>query len=169
MTDQVLGLPQWPDVPPAVDESGGSHLVLALGEHPRTIEVATGWLREAQTHAPSRLVDRIEDVEHVLQDCRTGVRLLVVGDQYDVLTTLATARAHGLGPAELRCFVVEPDAEPGDLPVFCAHCRATHRVRTRPGSQAGCPGCGRTLEVHPHHSASRGSFLASDARARELS
>ncbi|MBF4162419.1 dimethylamine monooxygenase subunit DmmA family protein [Nocardioides acrostichi] len=164
----VLGLPVWPAQPESVDPSGTSHLVIALGDHPRTASVAGAWVAEAEALAPSRVVSHPDDVGPALAASRTGVRVLVVGGTYDVLTVLATARAHGLGPTELRSFVVDVDEPLVDLPVYCAHCRATHRLHTAPGEEVDCPGCGRRLEVHPHHSAVRGSFLASDARARDV-
>lgn len=168
-----LGLPRWPAAPEDVDPTATSYLVLALGTHPRTAQVADAWVRAGEARVPTRLVvgDDLEsarpDLETALAAARTGVRLMVVGGQHDVLQTLALARHHGAGPAELRSFVVDP-AGPTDLPVYCAHCRATARMHGEPGGLTTCPSCARTLEVHPHHSAVRGSFLASDAHACEL-
>jgi len=166
----VLGLPAWPVAPEPVDPSGTSYLVIALGSRVRVAEVAGAWVRDAEGRAPTRLVvlddvdaQRAELVE-AFEAARTGVRIMVVGGQYDVLTALALARAHGAGPDELRAFVVDAS----DLPVYCAHCRDAHRLVGARGGEVDCPGCGRRLEVHPHHSATRGAFLASDARAREL-
>ncbi len=174
MSSEVLGLPRWPAAPGPVDPAGASYLVVALGAHPGTTEVAARWVRLGERRAPTRSLtvagidgDRAAIVR-ALEEARTGVRILVVGPQYDVLLTLALAREHGAGPAELSCFVVDAGSGPTALPVFCAHCRATHRVVGEPGGEVTCPGCSRRLEIHPHHSARGGSFLASDARAREL-
>lgn len=171
--ERVQGLPVWPAVPEEVDPTATSHLVLALGTHPRTAEVAGAWVRAGEARVPTRLVvaDDVEsgaaDLAAALDAARTGVRIMVVGGQHDVLQTLALARRHGAGPAELRSFVVDADV-PGDLPVYCAHCRDTFRMHGAPGGTTTCPGCARTLDVHTHHSAVRGSFLASDAHAADL-
>jgi len=175
----VLGLPRWPVEPEPVDPTGASYLVLCLGRDPRAADVAAEWAAEAERIAPTRLlsVDGIDrdrpKVDVALHAARTGVRVLVAGEQYDVLLTLALAREYGAAPTELQCFVV--DAVPGHttghttgLPVYCAHCRWTYRMVGAPCGETTCPGCDRHLEIHPHHSALRGSFLASDARAREL-
>ncbi|MFW6775845.1 dimethylamine monooxygenase subunit DmmA family protein [Nocardioides sp. CPCC 205120] len=178
MGEQVLGLPVWPAEPEPVDAGGTSYLVVALGTAARTAEVAAGWVRAAEGRAPTRLVvaDDLgsgrEDLLAALGTARTGVRIMVVGGVCGVLGTLALARSCGAGEAELRSFAVDGAAaaagEVVDLPVYCAHCRAPHRVRATYGGAATCPGCARHLEIHPHLSASQGSFLASDARAREL-
>lgn len=176
--EPVLGLPVWPAEPEPVDASGTSYLVVALGTAPRTATVAADWVRAAEGRAPTRLVvaDDLDagrsDLEAALTAARTGVRIMLVGGQCDVLLGLALARAYGAGEAELRSFAVDGAAaaagEATDLPVYCAHCRDTHRVHAPYGGEATCPGCARHLEIHHHLSASRGSFLASDARARDL-
>ncbi|CAN5606394.1 dimethylamine monooxygenase subunit DmmA family protein [soil metagenome] len=171
--EPLLGLPCWPDTPEPVDPTAASYLVLCVGADERAVEVAAGWSAAAERLAPTRLVavagldDGRASVEQALDAARTGVRILVVGGQYDVLRTLALAREHGAGPAELRSFVSDA-GRATHLPVYCAHCRSTHRMVGQPRGEADCPGCGRRLEIHPHHSAQRGSFLASDVRAREL-
>lgn len=183
-TEPAPGLPVWPVEPESVDPTAATYLIIAIGTDPTTAEVARTWVSAAEHRAPTRLVvaDGVDsdaaghdpagtghvDIVTALQAARVGVRIMVVGRQYDVLTTLALARAQGAGEAELRCFVIDAEAPTVDLPVYCAHCRATHRMHTCPGGSAVCPGCGRRLEVHEHHSAARGSFLASDAEARDL-
>lgn len=166
----TLGLADWPSAPEPVDPTGRSWLVVACGDG-ESDAVAADWATAAERLGPTvRLaIDSCDGpgrdtLVATLAACRTGVRVMVVGNQHDVLTALALARQHGAGASELRCFVVDD----GMLPIFCAHCRDTHRVTAEPGGTVDCPGCGRHLEVHPHHSALRGSYLASDARAREL-
>ncbi|SKZ74344.1 Uncharacterised protein [Mycobacteroides abscessus subsp. abscessus] len=88
----------------------------------------------------------------------------MTGGQYDVLTALALARESGAIADELSAFVTDTT----DLPVYCAHCRDTFRGVGAPGGVVECPGCARRLEIHEHHSASRGSFLASAVDARDL-
>lgn len=170
-TPAILGLPRWPIAPEPVDATGNSWLVVACGADPRVREVAAAWVAEATGNGPTTLVaidsaDGTAAVELVcaLDQARTGVRIAVVGDQYDVLVALALARSHGAASAELRSFVIDGAA----LPIFCAHCRDTHRVEAVPEQTVDCPGCGRHVEIHQHHSAHRGSYLASDSRAREI-
>ncbi|WP_300458538.1 dimethylamine monooxygenase subunit DmmA family protein [uncultured Nocardioides sp.] len=174
-TAPALGLPWWPSAPEPVDPAAAGVLVLALGVDPRVAEVATAWADEAERVAPTRVVTVPEGIDGgaatvsaALTTARTGVRILVVGAQYDVLRGLALARGLGAGPRELSAYAVDAGAARADLPVFCAHCRAVRRLHTTPGGTVDCTGCGRHLEVHGHHSASLGAFLTSDSRAREL-
>lgn len=166
--DAAFGLPVWPLLPEDVDPAAATYLVVALGADPRTGAVAGEWVRLGEARVPTRLVvaDDVEtgwtDLAAALGAARTGVRIMVVGGHHDVLRTLALAREFGAGPAELRSFVVDPVGVT-DLPVYCAHCRATRRMRGEPGGETLCPGCARTLAIHGHHSAARGSYLASDA------
>lgn len=159
------GLPFWPAVPEAVDESGASFLIVAIGGEPMVGEVSRGWVTAAEAIGPTRLVvvDTMSSpadksaLAEALASTTTGVRIHVVGGQYDVMTTLSTARDHGAVAAELSAFVVHTR----DLPLYCAHCRDTFRVDGMPGAVVDCPGCARRVEIHTHHSATRGSFLAS--------
>ena len=174
-TQPAPGLPVWPTAPESVDPSAASYLIIAIGTDPITAAVARAWVSAAEQRAPTRLVAADSDgdagrgeIVTALEAARVGVRIMAVGGQYDVLTTLALARAHGAGPAELRCFVVDSDTNETDLPVYCAHCRRVHRMRGRAGGRAVCPGCERRLEIHEHHSAVDGSFLGSDSQARVL-
>ena len=168
----ALSLPRWPAEQEPVDPGGTSYVVVAVGPDAEVAGVAGGWVRAAEALAPTALavLDAMSDpadrttLADVLDRARTGVRVLVVGGQYDVLQTLAFAREIGLLPHELTSFVTHTR----DLPLYCAHCRDTHRVEGEPGGEVTCPGCARRLEIHAHLSAARGSFLASDARAREL-
>ena len=169
----ALSLPHWPEVPPAIDPSGRGFLVIAVGADRQMAATASRWVKAAEEIGPTTLVelgamtspqDRAA-LGQALGQARTGVRIYATGGQYDVLQVLAAALEAGAIPAELHSFVTSRR----DLPMFCVHCRATGRVEAAPGALADCPGCGRTLEVHPHLAAARGSFLASDATARTLS
>lgn len=165
-------LPVWPEAPEPVDAAGSSFLVVALGRDPETARVARGWVDQAEPMAPTTLgvLDGTDDpadratLDRLLAGARTGVRLMVVGGQYDVLLVLSAGRAAGLLPVELRSFVTSTT----ELPLYCAHCRDTHRVTGAPGDEVTCPGCARVLEIHAHLAGALGSFLASDARASEL-
>lgn len=169
---QVPSLPTWPATPEPVDTTATSYLVVAIGAQPRTGEVAGSWVHAAEAVAPTRLLclDSMDDdqdrdrLDEALAGVRTGVRIMVVGGQFDVLTALTVAREAGAIPAELSGFVVHTD----DAPIFCAQCRGTFRVPAAPGDEADCPGCARTVEIHGHFASALGSFLASDARARDI-
>ena len=147
--------------------TGASFLVIAIGSAPATSKVAGDWVVAAEVVAPTRMVvldsisterNRIE-LDTALRSCRTGVRILVVGGQYDVLVALTAAREVGAVPTELSAFVVHTD----DAPIYCVHCRSIFRGQAGPGQEIGCPHCDRTLEVHSHFAAALGSFLASDS------
>lgn len=80
-----------------------------------------------------RASDRTE-FEDALKRARTGVRVMLVGGQYDVLTALAIARDSGLIPEEITSFVVDTE----DLPVYCAHRRITFRAEAAPTDLLRC-------------------------------
>lgn len=167
-----LGLPIWPQAPGAVDTTGSSYLVIAAGHDEAVSAVARQWVNDAEAVAPTLMlvIDSMADprdrgaVDRALGAVRVGVRILVAGGQHDVMVTLAAARAAGALPQELSAFVTHTR----DLPLYCAHCRDTFRVEGQPGDVVECPGCTRPLEIHAHHSAALGSFLASATDAREL-
>lgn len=165
-------VPEWPAAPPTVDPTASSYAVVAIGPHPRARAVAAAWVADAEGRAPTALIvlddmtdarDRVE-LADALGRVRTGVRVMVVGGQHDVLIALTAARDAGAMDAELAAFCVHTD----DLPVYCAHCHGTHRAEAAPGDEVACPGCGRQLEIHPHFTRALGTFLASDAQAGEL-
>jgi len=166
------GMPVWPDTPDGIDPQGATFLVIAASPEPEAHNVAQIWMTAAASVAPTRLlvVDSLADdndrsaVEQAIAKACNGVRIMVVGGQHDVLLTLAAARAAGALAEELSAFVIHTR----DLPMYCAYCRDTHRVVGQPGEIVECPGCRREVEIHQHCSATRGSFLASDARARTL-
>lgn len=167
-----LALPAWPAAPEPVNARAAGYLVVAIGPEESTRSVAGEWAAAAAAIAPVVLLvldtmasaaDR-ESLQTMLGRVRTGWRILVAGGQYDVLQALAATRDAGATPGELTSFAVHTR----DLPVFCAQCRHTSRVVGAPGDEVECPGCGRTVDIHPHMSAALGSFLASDARARDI-
>lgn len=166
----ALSLPNWPEHPERVDTSGTSFVILSFGGL-EAADTAGAWVSEAAEHGPTTLLvfDQFDDyaaaaLPDVFDRCRTGVRIMVVGGQHDVLAAVALARSCGAGDCELRVYATHTR----DLSFFCAHCRGTHRAEAAPGQLVGCPGCSRTLEVHAALNVSRGSFLASDAQARDL-
>lgn len=167
------GLPHWPTEPDAIDPAASSFLVVSVGDDARTGEVAATWVRAAEAIGQTHLLvldslTRDDDgaaLRVALGQVTTGVRIHVVGGQYDVLTALSVARECGAVDTELSAFVVHTR----DLPVYCAQCRRIFRGEGNPGGTTSCPGCARTLEVHPHHSAALGGFLASSAEPEATS
>jgi hypothetical protein len=165
--EPVPGLPEWPTVPPAVDVTGASFLIVSIGQDPQTSHAARGWVRAAESAGPTRMLvlDSLAadaDATALRQaygELRTGSRILVTGSQYAVMMALAWAYDAGAISAELTAFVTDL----GDLPMYCAHCRDIHRVVGAPGGVVTCPGCSRRVQIHGHHAPRLGGFLASAA------
>ncbi|MFW0794430.1 DUF3445 domain-containing protein [Gordonia sp. CPCC 205515] len=166
------GLPRWPTTPAEVDPSAAAFLIVAVGHDPLTAQVSRTWVAAAEIAAPTRLLvlDTVEQetdrraLVAALGEAVTGTRIMIAGGQYDVLVALAAARAAGAIADELSSFVTDAS----DLPLYCAHCRHTYRTTGVPGDVVECRGCARQVEIHSHHSATRGAFLASAADAQEL-
>lgn len=154
----------------SVDTTGASFLIISFGQG-ENAGVARTWLNGAAALAPVQWLtfadfnaDTSRQLGRAFGSSLTGVRIMVVGPQFDVLQTIAVARRRGALEQEITSLITDT----AELPIYCAHCRATSRVRGGAGDTVACPGCARTLEVHPHLSGTRGSYLASDARARDL-
>jgi hypothetical protein len=154
----------------AVDPSGKLFLIISFGSG-ENAALARAWLAEAAELGPVQWLafsdfapETGRQLSQALSSSLNGVRIMVVGPQFDVLQSLALARAAGALENEVRSLVTNT----ADLPVYCAHCRATSRVVGGVGDAVTCPACARTLEIHAHLSSVRGSYLASDALAREL-
>jgi hypothetical protein len=160
-----------PDRPGIVVDPGGKiFLIISFGSG-ENAALARAWLAEAAELGPVQWLtfadfapETRRQLYQALSSSLNGVRIMVVGPQFDVLQTLALARAAGALENEVRSLVTNT----ADLPVYCAHCRATSRVVGGVGDAVTCPACARTLEIHAHLSSVRGSYLASDALAREL-
>jgi len=162
---QVPSLPHWPERPEQVDTDGTSFLVLAVGSADEVATVAGGWVAQAEAVGPTTLgildsVDAPEDlrtVEELLGRARTGVRVMVVGGQYEVLRLLSLLRRRGALESELTAFATDTTA----IPLFCAHCQTIFRAEAAPGGEDDCPGCARRLEIHEHMAVLLGAFLGS--------
>lgn len=167
------GLPEWPSTPPPVDVEGRAFLIVAIGDDPSTAHVSRTWVGAAEAVGATHLLvldamDHDDDraaLEQHLASSVVGTRIMVAGGQFDVLAALAAARQRGAIAAELSAFVTAAD----DIGIYCAHCTATSRVVGGVGDVVTCPGCGLSVEIHQHHSATRGSFLASAADAEVAS
>lgn len=154
----------------AVDGSGSSFLIISYGQD-ENAGFARAWLTEAAPVGPVQWLtfadfspDTRRQLSRALRSCRNGLRIMVVGPQFDVLQTIALARSIGALEKEVRSLVTDA----ADLPIYCAQCRVTSRVRGGAGDVVTCPACARTVEIHAHLSGARGSYLASDALARDL-
>ena len=154
----------------AVDGSGSSFLIISYGQG-ENAGFARAWLTEAAPVGPVQWLtfadftpDTRRQLSRALRSCRNGLRIMVVGPQFDVLQTIALARSVGALEKEVRSLVTDA----ADLPIYCAQCRVTSRVRGGAGDVVACPACARTVEIHAHLSGARGSYLASDALARDL-
>lgn len=154
----------------AVDGSGASFLIISFGSGENAAR-ARMWLTEAAESGPVQWLtfadynpETSRQLYRALSSSLNGVRIMVVGRQFDVLQTIALVRSAGALENEVRSLVTNA----GDLPIYCAHCRGTNRVVGAVGDVVTCPACGRTVEIHAHLSGVRGSYLASDALAREL-
>jgi len=168
--EQTIHVPQHPGTAVSIDETGTSFLIVSYGEG-ENAAIARTWLSEAAAFGPVQWLtfpdfnaDTARHLSRTLSSALTGLRVTVVGTRFDVLQTFALLRGKGALEGEVRGQV----SDNGDLPLYCAHCRATSRVMASPGDLVECPACARTLEVHPHVSAARGSYLGSDAYARTL-
>jgi hypothetical protein len=168
--EQVLNVPSRSAAQVSVDTSGTSFLITSYG-HGQNAETARRWLTDAARLGPVQWLTFTDFNPHskrhlarAFRSSLNGVRIMIVGTQFDVLQSVALARNNGALAEEIHGFI----SDASDLPIYCAHCRATSRVPGAAGDLAVCPGCARTVEIHPHLSAVRGSYLASDAHAREL-
>ncbi|AGP30439.1 hypothetical protein A606_03950 [Corynebacterium terpenotabidum Y-11] len=113
----------------------------------------------------------LAQLRRMLQTSTVGLRLLITGTEWQVLTVAAVARECGLLTSEIRASATSPgiSGEAVPLIVFCAHCEAeTLSPATTPGATTACAGCGRHLEIHPHVNSSQARYLGSDATAGAL-
>lgn len=154
----------------SVDTTGTSFLVISFGRG-ENAAAAREWLTEAAATGPVQWLtfEEFDDdtgrrLGWVFNSSLNGLRIMILGPQFDVLQSVAVARRSGALETEIQALITDT----AELPIYCAHCRATGRVRGGAGDTVTCPGCARSLEVHPHLSGTRGSYLASDARARDL-
>lgn len=155
---------------PLLDTSGTSFLIISYGDGENS-GVARSWLTEALEIGPAQWLtfalfssDAERQLSRTLTSSANGLRIMIVGAQFDVLQATALVLRSGALAEEIRCLV----SDVSTVPIYCAHCRETNCVAGEPGDRVVCPGCARALEIHPHLSAARGSYLASDACARDL-
>ena len=144
-----------------MDATGRDFGVVSFGQD--GLVVAGWWLTEiAGLPAPSwslssegAAADLLPALTTRLRQSATGLRLMVVGPEQDVLAVQSCALEAGLIHAELTLFATSTKARS----LYCAHCKTTSSVQAAVGSVAPCAGCGRGLMVYSHLSTRSGSYL----------
>lgn len=186
----ATSLPRWADAPPPVDDTSSEQMLVrcdgdaGAGDHwlrelrARGIEPLQVRVRAPRVTSPTLLrtdADRgltgLAQVRRMLDTATVGLRLLVTGTEWQVLTVTATALGCGMLRSEIRAAATAPgiSGTPVPLIVFCAHCEAeTLSPAATPGDTVTCAGCRRLLAVHPHVNSSRARYLGSDATAGDL-
>ncbi|WP_312778369.1 dimethylamine monooxygenase subunit DmmA family protein [Corynebacterium variabile] len=189
-TPPATSLPRWAALPPQIDDTSSEQMMVVCdgddgtGEHwlrelrARGIEPLQVRVRAPEATAPRLLAadaDRglngLPQLRRMLLTSTVGLRLLVTGTEWQVLTVTAVARECGLLASEIRASATSPGISGDAVPliVFCAHCEAeTLSPATTPGATTTCAGCGRHLEIHPHVNSSQARYLGSDATAGAL-
>ncbi|WP_395105250.1 dimethylamine monooxygenase subunit DmmA family protein [Actinomadura sp. SCN-SB] len=153
--------------PPAVDPSGRSYAVIAVGAAARP--VAGRWLAELASRADrppvwSARVDRLDGTvlaafEERLRAATVGWRLMLAGPEADVMRLRARAVRAGAVPAEIREHATEADRRR----IHCAHCRAITEAEVGVGGTVECRGCGLTLRCQRHFSRRLAAYLGVEA------
>lgn len=171
VTSAAWSLPNWTDLPPEPDVTGAAFLLAGYGDAD-TNSVLDRWREVLRKFGAEDRVQVHRDTQFdrwsfypALEQSRCGVRLMIAGPQYDVLTAMATARECGLESGEITGFATSVE----DLPLFCPHCQWISRAYAEPFGTHICSGCQRELMIRPHFSSQRGSFLGVDAQAKEIS
>ncbi|AWT26572.1 MULTISPECIES: dimethylamine monooxygenase subunit DmmA family protein [Corynebacterium] len=186
----ATSLPRWAPAPPPVDDTSSEQMLVicdgdaGAGDHwlrelrSRGIEPLQVRVRAPRLCAPvpvhtaeERGLTGLSQLRRMLDTATVGLRLLVTGTEWQVLTVTAAALECGLLRSEIRAVATSPgiSGDPVPLIVFCVHCEAeTLSPAAAPGGTVTCAGCGRLLDIHPHVNSSRARYLGSDATAGEL-
>jgi hypothetical protein len=184
----TTSLPRWTGTPPAVDDTSSEQMVVTCdGGDPTTttwisdlrdrgIEPLQVRVRAARPGAPvlvddDRGLTGLVPLRRMLDAATVGLRLLVAGEEWQVMTVISSALQAGLLHPEIRGFATERGLSGDNVPliVFCVHCEAELlSPGGRPGGTVTCPGCCRLLEILPHVNGSRARYLAADATAGAL-
>jgi hypothetical protein len=186
----ATSLPRWSDTTPPVDDTSSEQMLVrcdgdaGAGDHwlrelrARGIEPLQVRVRAPRVTAPTLLrpgTDRgltgLPQLHRMLDTATVGLRLLVTGTEWQVLTVTATALEAGMLRSEIRAVATAPGISGDAVPhiVFCAHCEAeTLSPASSPGTTVRCADCGRLLDIHPHVNSSRARYLGSDATAGAL-
>jgi dimethylamine monooxygenase subunit DmmA-like protein len=139
------------------DEGRSRVTTLLSGADPltpvRTAAFGTRW--DTQTEAALR---------QLLENCCTGVRIVLAGPEAVVMRAVALARERGASAEE----IVPVADEAGDdgyvrqsaaRSVFCASCQHVFDAVAAIGGVATCPGCGRDLIVDHRFSRPRAAYF----------
>lgn len=186
----ATSLPRWSATPPEIDDTSSEQMIVrcdgdagagdrwlrdlrARGIEPLQVHVRTTTPTEPRLLAPDadRGLTGLRQLRRMLDTATVGLRLLVTGTEWQVLTVTATALGCGMLRSEIRAAATAPGISGTAVPliVFCAHCEAeTLSPAATPGGTVTCAGCRRLLAVHPHVNSSRARYLGSDATAGAL-
>lgn len=146
------------DDPAAVDATGRTFLVAAVGRCPDGRRVATDWVAQAVALGRTATVMVDADARRIrdaVLGASAGTRVMFVGPEREVMAAVAAARAAGALPSE----VIVHRTTPGAVTVFCPHCATTADTAAVPGDRLPCRSCGTVLEIRPHRSSHHGSYL----------
>jgi DNA-directed RNA polymerase subunit RPC12/RpoP len=162
-------LPIWPLSPPRVDLRARHLTIVEIGA--AAAAIAADWRAQAATFLPEErlsvltaemaddpFLDRLR--EHLAQ-AEVGWRLLIVGEEAEVLAVQREAIHAGAIAAEIAVFVTGTPSRR----IRCAHCHTVHREELSPGETYRCAGCGYLLLIHPHLSRVHGAYLGARADA----
>lgn len=179
----ATSLPIWPGTPPEYDDSSREQMVVACdggeqvaeawvaqirtrGLEPLQIHVRARSAAETHLYEADRDLIGLPQLRRVLQTANVGLRLLVAGCEWQVLTVLRVAIECGMIHDEIRAHAT---GDPQRIVVFCVHCEAEFlSPNVLGGDPTTCPRCRRHLEVHPHVNSSAARYLGSDADAGVL-
>ncbi|WP_313503385.1 dimethylamine monooxygenase subunit DmmA family protein [Corynebacterium variabile] len=186
----ATSLPRWSETPPPVDDTSSEQMLVlcdgddGAGDHwlrdlrARGIEPLQVRVLAPRVTTPALLrpgTDRgltgLPQLRRMLDTATVGLRLLVTGTEWQVLTVVAAAREAGMLRSEIRAVATAPGISGDAFPliVFCVHCEAeTLSPAATPGTTVRCAGCARLLDIHPHVNSSQARYLGSDATAGAL-
>ena len=140
-------VPNWPPAPPGIDPTGRVYGVVSFGR--AALVVAARWVAEIDRlpaaswslDGESYSADVRQDLISRLRGSVTGLRLMAVGPEQDVLAVQSSAVAAGMIAAELTLFATSTGARSLLLRALQDHQfragrrrrgRSLHRLRARP-------------------------------------
>jgi hypothetical protein len=173
-------VPRW-SVPAPALPAAAAYLACWFGDAGG--ELATGLLAQASPGIPVTTAGFCERwctaseqrLRALIEDCRSGVRIILAGPEVLVMQASAIARELGAACEELVLLAVEAAAGPAEYVtapalrrVFCAACRASFSAVAALEEPATCPGCGMVLLIDHRFSRPHAAYFGwpSDVSAR---
>ena len=173
----ATSLPRWSETPPPVDDTSSEQMLVlcdgddGAGDHwlrdlrARGIEPLQVRVRAPRVTTPALLrpgTDRgltgLPQLRRMLDTATVGLRLLVTGTEWQVLTVIAAALEAGMLRSEIRAVATAPGISEAE----------TLSPAATPGTTVRCADCARLLDIHPHVNSSQARYLGSDATAGAL-